>query len=56
VVVEWADRLRDELWPETPTLAIDFQIQNHETRQLKLIGYGLQISDLIKEIELLWHA
>lgn len=56
VVVEWADRLRDEFWPETPTLAIEFQIQNHETRQLKLIGYGLQISGLIKKIGTLWET
>lgn len=56
VVVEWADRLRDEFWPETPTLVIEFQIQSHETRQLKLFGYGLQISDLIKEIGTSWDT
>ncbi|MGD9366066.1 MAG: tRNA (adenosine(37)-N6)-threonylcarbamoyltransferase complex ATPase subunit type 1 TsaE [Desulfobacteraceae bacterium] len=56
VVVEWADRLRDEFWPEAPTLAIEFRIQNHETRLLKLFGYGLQISDLIKEIGTLWDT
>lgn len=56
VVVEWADRLRDEFWPETPTLVIEFQIQNHEIRQLKLFGYGLQISNLIKEIGTLWDT
>lgn len=48
--VEWADRLSDDFWRNTPILNIAFKNQIDDTRQLRLFGYGLQISDLIEEI------
>lgn len=56
VAIEWADRLSDDIWPEAPTVVIEFRIEKDDTRRISLFGYGLQISDLIKEISTLWNA
>lgn len=50
VAVEWADRLEAPFWPELPTLEIDMHIETDDTRRIDLIGYGLKICDLIKQI------
>jgi tRNA threonylcarbamoyladenosine biosynthesis protein TsaE len=49
--VEWADRLSDDFWRNTPILNIDFKNQKDGSRRLRLFGYGHQISDLIEEIK-----
>ncbi len=56
VAVEWAERLADDFWPSDPMLTIEFQSPDENTRQLKLIGCGLQISDLIKEVCSIWNV
>jgi tRNA threonylcarbamoyladenosine biosynthesis protein TsaE len=53
VAVEWADRLADLDWP-SETLVIRFQTQPDESRQIHLIGSGLQIANLIQKIGSLW--
>lgn len=53
--VEWADRISHEFWPDMAAMDIVFEHQKDKTRRLRLIGYGLQISDLIKEIGILWN-
>ena len=55
VAVEWAERLADDFWPNEPLLTIEFQSSDENTRQLRLIGCGLQISDLIKEVCSIWN-
>jgi tRNA threonylcarbamoyladenosine biosynthesis protein TsaE len=55
VAVEWADRLGDDFWPQH-ALRIDFQANSDETRCIRLIGYGLQIGNLIKEVLAFWNA
>jgi tRNA threonylcarbamoyladenosine biosynthesis protein TsaE len=54
VAVEWADRLNDGFWPRE-SLQIHFHTQDDESRCIQLFGYGLQISNLIKEILALWN-
>lgn len=49
VAVEWADRLEDAYWP-TSTLTVEIKIADDETRHIRLIGSGLQMVDLIKEV------
>lgn len=56
VAVEWAERLPDNFWPQDRTLTIEFQSPDEHTRQLRLFGYGLQIIDLIKEIDTFWNS
>ncbi len=56
VAVEWAERLTDDFWPTEPMLTVEFQIPDENTRQLELIGGGLQISDLIKEVCSFWNT
>ena len=56
VAVEWADRLADDFWPSESLLTIAFHIPDGNTRRLALIGCGLQISDLIKEISSTWNS
>lgn len=53
VAVEWADRLTENDWPPE-SLAVHFQTRADESRQIQLIGSGLQIANLIKQIGLLW--
>lgn len=48
--IEWADRLSDDFWPNTPMLNITFENRSDDSRRLRLFGYGLQIPDLIEEI------
>ncbi len=52
--VEWADRLSHDFWPDVPILDIMFHTLNEDTRRLQLIGYGLQIYDLINRIGTMW--
>lgn len=54
VAVEWAERLTDGFWPDDRLLTIAFQSPDMDTRRLEVFGYGLQISDLIKEISSFW--
>jgi tRNA threonylcarbamoyladenosine biosynthesis protein TsaE len=55
VVVEWADRIEDGLWPPE-SMTIEFQTLADETRGIHLFGYGLQFGNLIKEVLALWDA
>lgn len=55
VAVEWADRIENELWP-AESLHINFEVHRDETRDIQLFGYGLQVSNLIKEILAFWAA
>ena len=55
MAVEWAERIADEIWPPD-SLRIDFQTLADETRRIQLIGYGLQIADLIKEVRDLYQC
>ena len=48
VAVEWEERLDENDWPETG-LRIEMRIVNDETRLIRLIGYGLESDNLIKE-------
>lgn len=50
LAVEWADRLSDSFWRNTPILNINFHNRKDDSRRLRLFGYGLQICDLIEEI------
>ncbi len=54
VAVEWADRLEDHLWPPE-TLEVLFRTNNDDTRNIRIFGCGLQITNLIKEIGTLWQ-
>ena len=56
VAVEWAEKLSDDFWPADRTLTIEFQSPDENTRQLSLIGCGLQITDLIKEVDTFWNS
>ncbi len=49
VAVEWADRLEDAYWP-TSTLTVEIKIADDQTRHIRLIGSGLQMTDLIREV------
>ena len=49
VAVEWANRLSDTYWPAT-SLVIDIKMHTDDTRRVHLIGYGLQMADLVMEI------
>ena len=53
VAIEWADRLEDDLWPEA-SLQIAFERPAARTRSITLIGCGLQMVNLIKEVGILW--
>ncbi len=55
VAVEWADRIKDAFWPRE-SWQIDFQTLEDETRRIQLIGYGLHIGNLIKEVLSFWDA
>ncbi len=46
VAVEWADRLEKDAWPATG-LIVEIDIEPDETRRIRLIGIGHQMSDLI---------
>lgn len=50
VAVEWADRLSKSFWPDMPTLDMIFQTLKDDRRQIKLFGYGLKISNLIRRV------
>lgn len=48
--VEWADRLSDDYWPVASTMAVELQNTADGKRHVRLFGYGLQNSVLIKKI------
>lgn len=49
VAVEWADRIEDQLWPSS-SLTVEICIAAHERRDVRLIGSGLQMADLINKL------
>ncbi|RJQ85698.1 MAG: tRNA (adenosine(37)-N6)-threonylcarbamoyltransferase complex ATPase subunit type 1 TsaE [Desulfobacteraceae bacterium] len=54
VAVEWAERIREELWPPD-NIQIRFSLADDEIHRLQLKGYGLGMDDLIKEVLDLWE-
>lgn len=55
MAVEWADRIQDASWPRE-SWQISFQTLGDETRRIRLIGCGLHIGNLIKEVLSFWDA
>jgi len=55
MAVEWADRIQDSFWPRE-SWQINFQTLGEETRCIQLIGYGLHIGNLIKEVLAFWDT
>ncbi len=55
MAVEWADRLEDAFWPRE-SWQINFETLGDDTRRIQLIGYGLHIGDLIKEVLSFWDG
>ena len=55
VAVEWADRFDDSSWPRD-AWHIDFEALTDETRSIQIIGYGLHIGNLIKEVLAFWDT
>ncbi len=49
VAVEWAERIEDDHWPSS-SLVIEISFAADESRHVRLIGSGLQIADLLREI------
>ena len=54
VAVEWEERLDGTDWPEA-NLKIELRSENDETRRIRLIGYGLESDNLIRETVENWN-
>lgn len=55
VAVEWADRLPDESWP-AEALTLQINARGNDDREITLIGSGLKMINLIKEIGAAWSS
>ena len=55
VAVEWADRLPDESWP-AEALTLQISARDNDDREITLIGSGLKMINLIKEIGAAWSS
>ena len=55
VAVEWAERLDEADWPES-SLGVAISIVNDRTRCIRLIGYGLESDNLIREAVENWSG
>jgi tRNA threonylcarbamoyladenosine biosynthesis protein TsaE len=53
VAIEWANRLDEIHWPDA-SLQIAFERPAAQTRSIALIGCGLQMVNLIKQVGTLW--
>ncbi len=54
VAVEWEERLDESDWPETG-LRVELRIEEDNTRRIRLIGYGLESDNLIRETVENWN-